>query len=58
MFFQKIGKFALNIEQRQLDDQEILIKSVADSSDGRAGDCGSKGPRFKPRQGPSLRIGK
>ena len=23
--------------------------SVADSSDGRAGDCGSKGPRFKPR---------
>ena len=24
-------------------------RSVADSSDGRAGDCGSKGPRFKPR---------
>ena len=27
----------------------ISLKSVADSSDGRAGDCKSKGPRFKPR---------
>ena len=30
--------------------------SIADSLDGRAGDWGSKGPQFKPRKGPSLRI--
>ena len=30
--------------------------SMADSLDARAGDFGSKGPLFKPRKGPSLRI--
>ena len=30
---------------------------MADSSDGRACDYGSKGPQFKPRKGPSLRMG-
>ena len=32
------------------------MKSIADSSDGRACEWGSKGPRFKSCQGPSLRI--
>ena len=32
--------------QRQRQKQ---IKSVANSSDGRAGDCRSKDPQFKPR---------
>ena len=26
-----------------------LYESMADSSDGRVGDCGSKGLQFKPR---------
>ena len=34
-----------------------FVLSMADSSDGRVGDCGSKGLRFKPCKGPSLRIG-
>ena len=33
-----------------------MFLSTADSSDGRTGDCGSKGQGFKPRKGPSLRI--
>ena len=27
--------------------KHFALKSMADSSDGRAGDCGSKGPQFK-----------
>ena len=30
---------------------------MAESSDGRVGDCRSKGPPFKPGHGLSLRIG-
>ena len=26
--------------------------SMADTLDGRAGDCGSKGPQLKPHEGP------
>ena len=34
-----------------------LVNSLADSSESGTSDCGSKGPWFNPRKGPSLRIG-
>ena len=40
----KIVEISLEINKNK----NSTTSSVADSSDGRAADCGSKGPRFKP----------